>query len=401
VPGVQVLSGTGGAAWADLATSGTHVYAAWAEKGPGGSAVHFRRSTDEGASWTPAQRLSGLAEPAGFLRMAVSGSRVYVVWSAQGTAPGTVQTWMRASTDGGATFGPTLAVPLPSLKVVAAEGESLYVVTESKAAYDHSEAADILFTASHDGGRTWAPVQDVNGTDYGGLQVLARGDRVYLLWGTAGSSTDDIPRFRESADRGATFGPVVRLAGDDDNVDTDLLVLQGDRLHFVWSHCTGHHLTETCHVSLRTQPGPGQPFGPARVLSETAVRAVTPDVAVDGAALHVVWTEGPNTRENLVYRRSLDAGDTFLPAETLTLTPRQRLWPSITAGGGSVSFTWWLDRALYFREARALGAEFGEPERVSAGVEAEWQEAGTTPHHVHALFLEGPWSLRQLKYLRR
>jgi hypothetical protein len=92
-----------------VAASGNNVYVVWHGPFLGGqsSDIHYRRSTDGGASFGDTMNLSNTAgvdssSPA----VAASGNSVYVVW-----ADNSLGHWdilYRRSTDGGASFGDTV-----------------------------------------------------------------------------------------------------------------------------------------------------------------------------------------------------------------------------------------------------------------------------------------------------
>lgn len=398
-PGALQLNASGPVESSDLAVSGTHVYVAWVEQLPDGASVHFRRSEDEGATFASLQPLTEPTVGIHSARVVASGSDVYVLW-AQVPARANPTVWVRESSDAGATFGPAQPVPLGSILDVTAEGTSLYVLSQVAGAGD--ELADFHFVASQDRGATWGPVQTLNRDGrYGGASLLSRGERVYLLWDDGGTNDDPTLFFRESADRGVTFGPILKPAEGARGVRSEKMLLQGARLHIVWSRCAGFHVTGTCQAALRTQPDVGHPFGPVEVLSSNNVRALAPDIAVDGDALHVVWVEGAAARSDLVYRRSVDAGRTFHPEQRLTKTPALRIHPQVAAGGAFVFFDWQLDTTVYFRQAGAYGSTFTDVELLSAGLNVRSPEVAATPHHFHTLRVEGDYDARVLKYWRR
>jgi hypothetical protein len=95
--------------------------------------------------------------------VAISGNNIYVTWWTNDTAKGDGEVMFRASTDGGKTFGDKMNLS----------------------------------------NSTNAESQDV--------QINASGDRVFVTWWERNATSNE-PLLRTSTDKGATFGPVMKLS---------------------------------------------------------------------------------------------------------------------------------------------------------------------------------------------
>ncbi len=384
----------------DLAVSGQHVLIAWSEPLPEGHGdiVELLRSDDDGATFAPKQRLAGPGAGLDLRRVIASGSNVYVLWT-----EGSTGAWVRMSEDSGLHFGPPQAIPLRGIDAAAAAGDSLYVL-DSVAREE--ELADFQFVASQDRGATWGAVQVVNQNGrYGDVSLLAREARVFLLWDDGGTNDDPTLFFRESADKGVSFGPIVEAADGARSIGSAKMALGGGRLHLVWSQCSGFSTARTCQVASRHQPGEGQPFSATQVVTPTADRFGATDLAVDGDAVHVVWLRGSATASDLLYRRSVDGGGTFESEQQLTATPSWLLTPQVAAGGGNVYVTWNVEAdaetLLYLLKGQGFGTAFGEPELLSSALDVSTPKIAATPAHFHSLHVEWEPGTVVLKYRRR
>ena len=88
----------------EIAASRRNVYVVWSEAT---TDIFFTRSTDEGASFEPAKKLSVTAG-ADVPRIAASGKNVYVAWQAD--VGGFPDIFFTQSSDGGSTFDPEINI---------------------------------------------------------------------------------------------------------------------------------------------------------------------------------------------------------------------------------------------------------------------------------------------------
>jgi hypothetical protein len=409
--GPRKLNQMGEADFPQLATSGRHVFLAWLELLPDGPAVQFQRSADEGATFTPVQRLSPPGARAWRPSLVADGSHVYVLWEAE-DATGQSRVWMRVSTDLGATFGPEAQLPVGGREAVSAGGGQLYVAWWQRTSV-YGDASELLLQASADSGQTWGPMQDLNqDTEWGDFALTARGDEVWLLWDDDGSSPNrPRPHLRRSVDRGQAWDPILSPS-DGASTEGQTLLMQGERLHLAWSECESRNNDARCRAVLRTLPGAGQPLGPKRVFgpaeAEGYIRSGPVHLAADGEALHLLWQERGPAGSRAVYQRSLDGGKTFLEEQRLLPAPGERDESRVDAAAGRVYFTWQvhepLQTSLHILMGSEKGAVLEEPEvlRLAHHTFPFSLRTVASPSHLHVVWLEGgDSSAAEIHYLRR
>ena len=91
-----------------IAASGNNVHVIWADNTPGNTDILYRRSTDDGTSFSA--QIKNLSSNIGFSgesAIALSGSNIYVVWSDNTISPAG-EILYRTSSDNGATFSSLL-----------------------------------------------------------------------------------------------------------------------------------------------------------------------------------------------------------------------------------------------------------------------------------------------------
>jgi BNR repeat-like domain len=133
------------------------VYLAWHDDTPGNDEVYFRKSNDGGATWQSVKRLTNNSSWSQAAAIAASGANVYVTWH-DGT-PGNNEIFFRKSTDGGANWQTakrlTFTAGESNCPSVGVNGSILFVTW-----YDGTPGNnEIYFVSSGDGGSSWQPVQ--------------------------------------------------------------------------------------------------------------------------------------------------------------------------------------------------------------------------------------------------
>lgn len=327
-----------------LASSGDFVYAVWLDDRSGASDVYCNRSLDGGATWLPQEVRIDSGTAAGATRsteaqIAANGALVGVVWTEDnGIRP---HVFFNRSQDGGATWLPAplqLDVGGPAqssaqMPTIACNSGFFYVAwSESRSGFD----PDIYFNRSLDGGNSWlaATVRLDTGSAAGAIggsfspRIAAVVPHVYVVWDDFRTSNPGIC-LNHSADLGTTW--------------------------------------QASDVALNSATSPN---GPTSGL---------PQIAADGAAVYVCWTDGRFGGSDIFFQGSLDSGTTWLPADVRVDVGNQpgatRAGQAVIAAAGSSVHVAWRDGRnhanngdVYYNHSLDGGATWGSnDQRLDVG----------------------------------
>jgi len=137
------------------ADSSNHIHVVWKEYKPGVPEIYYKRSTDGGATWGSARRLTWTSSPSDFPSITVdSSNHIHMVW--QDRAPGNFEIYYRKSTNGGDTWGSvrrlTWTSGLSNSPAIALDSSNhIHVVWTDGT----PGAIDIYYKRSTNGGVTW------------------------------------------------------------------------------------------------------------------------------------------------------------------------------------------------------------------------------------------------------
>jgi hypothetical protein len=177
---------SGVSGYPDMAAgSGSSVFLVWHDDTPGHQEVYFKRSTDGGATWEVATRLTWTSGDCWMPAIARgSGNALHVVYCSE------YNIFTKKSTNAGTnwntakqlTWSPNLNVK----SVVAVDSlGTIHMIWQKD--YVHDEA-DIFYRRSTDGGTTWSYAVDLtgqqvmNGRSYGPAIAIDSTNTVYFVW---------------------------------------------------------------------------------------------------------------------------------------------------------------------------------------------------------------------------
>ena len=242
-----------------VATSGTYVYVAWHDHTPvsgsgGWPEIWLRVSSNGGASFGSPIRITTNTGRSAYPSVAASGTYVYVAWQDDTPVPGSgvqPEIWLRVSSNNGASFGSAIRISTNTgqsmYPSVAASGTCVYVAWED----------DTIVTGSGALPEVWLRVSSNNGASFGSAiristntgqsrypSVAASGTYVYVAWndGTpvpgSGSSGYREIWMRVSSNNGASFGSAIRISTNTGESFAPSVAASGSYVYVAWQDDT-------------------------------------------------------------------------------------------------------------------------------------------------------------------
>lgn len=369
------LSSTGGDIFgAGLAASGSTVHVIF-----GNSTVEYRRSTDEGLSWSDAVSLDSgvihLTDP-----LVADGNDVWAIYLKNTT---TKTDWCCAR-----------------------------------------ETGDIYLLHSGDNGSTWDSPKKLSSSQSAfRVSMTYAANRLHIVWMDYRDSVWDTYYLR-SPDRGATWDPEKKISASMGTFGAERpqVAARGDSVHVtIWndrgtnpSCMAGPSFTfDTCPDTfyIGSLDG-GSTWGDEIPVNYSgAAFAGRNDIAVAGTSSVVVnfnrAAEGTaDANPHMFVVHSPDNGATWEPAQQLTTTDGSSDHGSIIGAGSAVFLAWHDGRsgtlAIEFRHSLTEGTSWEPEEQVNtADAEASTPLLAISDDFVHALWLDKRTGPYQIEYRRR
>jgi hypothetical protein len=282
-----------------LSAYGSNVYAVWADNTPGNREVVFARSTDEGISFEDALNLSNNTLDSHSQEVAAFGDNVYVVWVDRDEEENT-RILLRASNDGGATFGGTVNISnqanAGSFPKVAAYGDDVYLTWN---VIGDGANDGLYFAKSSDSGGSFGDATKL-GEVSGESQVAAYNNTVYVISGGLDSEEVNGLFFIKSVDGGETFADPVMIDADGRFVNPLNVEVASDR-HDV-AYVAGQVFTGDNEEILLLLISGSNPTGILN-LSNNAKISECPSMAMAGDNIYVVWEDLTPGNHEVLYAK--------------------------------------------------------------------------------------------------
>src|SRR5918997_3668381 len=293
-----------------IAAYDNNVYAIWADDTSGNREVLFTRSEDNGTSFDKTQNLSNNTSDSFNQEIAVFRDNVYVVWLDQGEGDNT-NILLKASSDGGATFGRTVNISSNANqetfpKVTAYEG-SVYIAWNMLPENpDQVDNSGLFFVRSSDAGNTFDNVIKLNREHaFGELQIAAFNDTVHVVSG--GLHTLDVNDifFTKSVDGGRSFSEPVTI--DENNaLFANPLNVEVSAYNEQFSYiATQASVSGNEEILLLEMTGDNS--APVTNLSNNPKISECPSIAMAGDNIYIVWEDMTPGNHEILYVKGVRA----------------------------------------------------------------------------------------------
>lgn len=329
------VSNDTGAVQPAIAADAGAVYLAWSDFTPVNDEIFFSKSTDGGATWSPAVNVSNNDGDSYYSVIAVEAGTVYLAW--QAGEPGDWDIFFSKSTDGGATWSAAVNVS----NNVGVSVNPAMVVNAGTIHIAWLDGApgnnEIFFSKSTDGGVTWSPAVNVsNNTAQSGNPAIALdAGTICLAWHDETPGFPDI-FFSKSTDGGATWSTAVNVSESSGGSYTPAIAVDAGTIHLVWMDDT----PGLADIFYSNSTDGGTTWSAPVNASNTEGSSEYPDIAIDAGTIHLTWHDWTSGNYDVLYSKSTDGGATWSAAENVSNNVGDSQNPTIAARSGTVYLAW-------------------------------------------------------------
>jgi hypothetical protein len=308
---IRMSTNTGASVSPSVAASGNYVYVAWSDNTPvSGSGSDYEVwmcvSSNSGARFGSAIRISANTGWSGQPSVAASGNYVYVVWSDSTPVTGSGglrEVWMRVSSNNGASFGSAIRISkntgVSVYPSVAAAGSFVYVAWSDNTPVSGSgSASEIWMRVSSNNGGSLGPAIRMSTNTYDSVSpsLAAAGSYVYVAWQDStpvtGSGSNPEIWVRVSNNLGASFASAIRISTNTGQSAYPSVAVIGGYVYLTWEDDTPVSGSGSSYeIWLRASSNSGASFGSAIRMSTNTGASVSPSVAASGSYVYVAWSD--------------------------------------------------------------------------------------------------------------
>jgi hypothetical protein len=340
-----------------VAAGGKTVHVVWFDHRDGNNEIYYKGSANGGTTWGSDIRLTNDAALSYNPAVAISGSKVHVVW--QDKRDGNDEIYYKQSTDGGITWGTDVRLTsndsLSSNPCIAAFGLVVHVIW-----YDYRDGnTEIYYKRSADGGLTWgSDTRMTNDADQSfNPSIAISGSTVHVFWTDHRAGNNEI-YYKRSTDGGLGWGVDTRLTTDPANSDYPMASASGLNVHVVWQdYRDGNY-----EIYYKRSKNGGLSWEADKRLTNNISAQFYPTITAAGTAVHVFWQDIRDGNNEIYYSHSIDTGSTWTTDARLTNEPLNSRKPAAVVCSSGLHLVWYDDRdgnnEIYYKRdttAKATG----------------------------------------------
>ncbi|OGD24047.1 MAG: hypothetical protein A2Y69_05560 [Candidatus Aminicenantes bacterium RBG_13_59_9] len=322
------------------------------------------------AGWTPAQRLTWTSGASSRPALAIdSNDHIHVVWSDD--SPGNPEIYYKKSLDGGATWTAGKKISETS----GASYEPAIAVDSSGnphvAWQDNSPGSgEIYYRKSTDGGSAWMAARRLTwtaGWSYRPALVIDSSDDLHIVWEDWTPGNPEI-YYKRSMDGGTTWTSGIEITWTAKNSwGPAMAVDSSDNLHVVWEDNTPSNFD----IYYKKSPDAGATWMEDKRLSWNSGWSAKPAVSADSASnVHIAWQDDTPGNNEVYYKKSTDGGVAWTASKRLTWNSGASASPAVAADSAGNVHIVWQDATpgahdIYYKKSPDSGDNWGTGQRLT------------------------------------
>jgi BNR repeat-like domain len=278
------------------------IHVVWEDDTPGNWEIYHKKSTNNGATWSTTKRITWTAEETRGPAIALDSNRIlFVVW--HDFTPGNAEIYFRRSTDEGSTWSAAYRLTWTSEysedpAIAIGSDNAIHVAWRDNTPGNE----EIYYKKSTNLGKSWTPMKRLTWTsDWSQFANLAidGGGAIHLAWDDPTSGNAEIYH-KKSTDGGETWSPMKRLTWTPGgSFELDMAINSASHIHVVWEDFTPG-LPEIYHKS---SPDGGTTWNAVRRITWTSGQSLSPAIAGDSSGtVHVFWHDNTPGNNEIYYK---------------------------------------------------------------------------------------------------
>ena len=320
------------------------LHVVWMDRRDGNAEIYYKRSSDQGINWSPDLRLTNNPDSSKFPAVAAAGDDVHIVWIDHRS--NTYSIYYKRSSDQGISWSPEVRLSdntaNSSLPTVWSAGPEVHSVWEDW----RGSKTQVYYKHSSDGGTTWSSNSSLTSDTLNNVSpsVSSSGSNVHVVWSKRSSVINPgWVYYMHSTDHGTTWTQGIHLPDDTTRTDNPSIWASGSSVHAVWTNWSSYE------IYFKRSTDQGSTWSPDARLTYDPSVSENPSVVVSGSNVHVVWDDWRDGSGNyeIYYKCSTDGGGLWTPDTRLTYDPNWSYCPSFTCSDSMLHVVWTDIRSNY------------------------------------------------------
>lgn len=331
------LSGKGYNNASSIANNGSFVHVVWHDRRGGGNPkLFYKNSTDAGSTWGSDQNMIIHNSSSVYPSVSSSGTAVHIIWQDHRSGGG--KTFYKRSPDNGSTWSADVQLSngtssFSEYPAHSLSGSELHVVWED----NRDGNIEIYYRGSSNSGLNWGTETRLTNNPSSSFlpSVSVSGQIVHVVWIDERDGNKEV-YYKRSADGGQSWGADTRLTVNVSLSNFPSVSVSGSLVVAVWQDVRDGGWEIYCKRSADN----GISWGADTRLTNEISNSFYPSVFVFGMGVHVAWSDVRDANWETYYKRSIDGGTTWSADTRLTNDIADSFYPSISVSDSLVNVVW-------------------------------------------------------------
>jgi hypothetical protein len=286
--------------------SSNTIHVLWGHQTTDYPQIFYRRSTDGGMTWSAAKRLTWSSGGCSYPAVAIdSSSTIHIVWNDY--TPGNQEVYYKKSTNGGATWGAAQRLtwtsgdsPCPAIATDSSNG--IHLVW-----FDYTPGScEIYYRKSSDGGSTWGTIKRLTWTSgWSRDQAIAidSNNTIHIVWCQYPSVGWYEIYHMSSKNGGSTWSAAQRLTWTSgQSIYPTIDIDSSKTIHIVWQDDTPDQ--DYPEIYYKRSTDGGTTWSAIQRLTWTSGRSMEPEIATDSINfIHLLWMDSTPGFPEIYYKK--------------------------------------------------------------------------------------------------
>jgi len=242
-----------------IVADGDNVYLSWKDYRAVSSEIFFKKSTDNGETWTDNHRLTNDYTPSYYPSLAVNGNHLFLAFQDGGLNPDIC--FLKSDSSGNEWSEKAYIIETEKASkkpIIAVSGNKLYLVWQD----DRTGNREIYFKKGNDHGETWGETQQLtyNSTSCISPDIYTYNENIIVVWHDMINETFWIS-YKTSSDYGETWADRKQLTSDTDCYSVNM-VGESDNVHIIYQEHYSGSWADIWHIGNHSRIPPPIPPEP-------------------------------------------------------------------------------------------------------------------------------------------
>ena len=283
--------------WPIVAVNKNNVYVVWHDDRDGNYEIYYKTSTNNGENWTNDIRLTNDNSDSQYPAIIVYENNNHVVW--HDDRNGNTEIYYKRSIDNGTTWSNDIRLTNNNSNsywpTLAVDGNNIHVVWTRN-------YYEIFYRVSNDNGENWENEKKLaNSGLYSEYpEIVVNNNNIHVVWYDHRDGNWEI-YYKKSVDNGLNWSSDTRLTIDESYSYWPAIAINNENIHVVWHDDRDGNY----EIYYKTSTNNGENWTNDIRLTNDRARSEYPVISVNNNTIHIIWQDVRDNNYEIYYKKKI------------------------------------------------------------------------------------------------